>query len=164
MHSQIYLSWTLFILVIHEFWQDACKAFCSANCCCPSPLPPRWLVFVGDTTFFTLWFSLSSKLRSFVTIPIWHRWNIIPCYFTHLMVTMVDEQQFHCLIVCSNQFGTDTESARASRKQYKETLYSVLFDMNVPAVCAVDQVCILMSLLATLFDQMLTFITSWCTL
>jgi len=36
----------------------------------------------------------------------------------------------------------DTESARASRKQYKETIYSVLFDMNVPAVCAVDQVCI----------------------
>ncbi|KAL6651588.1 hypothetical protein ACP70R_010513 [Stipagrostis hirtigluma subsp. patula] len=33
----------------------------------------------------------------------------------------------------------DTESARASRKQYKEMLYSVLFDMNVPAVCAVDQ-------------------------
>ncbi|GJN26109.1 hypothetical protein PR202_gb14012 [Eleusine coracana subsp. coracana] len=33
----------------------------------------------------------------------------------------------------------DTESARASRKQYEETLYSVLFDMNVPAVCAVDQ-------------------------
>ncbi|XP_020168079.1 actin-related protein 8 [Aegilops tauschii subsp. strangulata] len=33
----------------------------------------------------------------------------------------------------------DTEAARASRKQYKETLYSVLFDMNVPAVCAVDQ-------------------------
>ncbi|CAD6259152.1 unnamed protein product [Miscanthus lutarioriparius] len=33
----------------------------------------------------------------------------------------------------------DTESARASRKQYKETLYSVLFDMNVPTVCAVDQ-------------------------
>ncbi|XP_052151586.1 actin-related protein 8 [Oryza glaberrima] len=33
----------------------------------------------------------------------------------------------------------DTESARASRKQYKDTLYSVLFDMNVPAVCAVDQ-------------------------
>jgi hypothetical protein len=37
-------------------------------------------------------------------------------------------------------FITDTESARASRKQYEETLYSVLFDMNVPAVCAVDQV------------------------
>lgn len=33
----------------------------------------------------------------------------------------------------------DTEAARASRKQYKETLYSVLFEMNVPAVCAVDQ-------------------------
>ncbi|KAJ0988169.1 hypothetical protein J5N97_006525 [Dioscorea zingiberensis] len=33
----------------------------------------------------------------------------------------------------------DTESARASRKQLRETIYSVLFDMNVPAVCAVDQ-------------------------
>ncbi|XP_020099949.1 actin-related protein 8 isoform X3 [Ananas comosus] len=33
----------------------------------------------------------------------------------------------------------DTESARASRKQYRETIYSVLFDMNVPAVCAIDQ-------------------------
>ncbi|XP_072994258.1 actin-related protein 8 [Typha latifolia] len=33
----------------------------------------------------------------------------------------------------------DTESARASRKQYREAIYSVLFDMNVPAVCAIDQ-------------------------
>jgi hypothetical protein len=39
-------------------------------------------------------------------------------------------------------FVTDTESARASRKQYKETIFSVLFDMDVPAVCAVDQVCV----------------------
>lgn len=42
------------------------------------------------------------------------------------------------------QLGADTEAARASRKQYKETLYSVLFEMNVPAVCAVDQVSIFM--------------------
>ncbi|WOK95261.1 hypothetical protein Cni_G03968 [Canna indica] len=33
----------------------------------------------------------------------------------------------------------DTEAARASRKQLKEAIYSVLFDMNAPAVCAIDQ-------------------------
>lgn len=33
----------------------------------------------------------------------------------------------------------DTESARASRRQLRETIYSVLFDMNAPAVCAIDQ-------------------------
>ncbi|XP_066344806.1 actin-related protein 8-like [Miscanthus floridulus] len=49
----------------------------------------------------------------------------------------------------------DTESARASRKQYKETLYSVLFDMNVPTVCAVDQVCII-----ALFDYYSIFVAS----
>ncbi|CAM8937322.1 unnamed protein product [Rhodiola kirilowii] len=33
----------------------------------------------------------------------------------------------------------DTESARASRKQLREAIYSTLFDLNVPAVCAVNQ-------------------------
>lgn len=33
----------------------------------------------------------------------------------------------------------DTEPAKASRQQLKETIYSVLFDMNVPAVCAINQ-------------------------
>ncbi|KAL6204204.1 hypothetical protein ACLB2K_021472 [Fragaria x ananassa] len=33
----------------------------------------------------------------------------------------------------------DTESAKASRKQLKEAIYRVLFDMNVPAVCAINQ-------------------------
>ncbi|PIA58257.1 hypothetical protein AQUCO_00500294v1 [Aquilegia coerulea] len=33
----------------------------------------------------------------------------------------------------------DTESAKAARRQLKETIYSVLFDMNVPAVCALNQ-------------------------
>lgn len=37
----------------------------------------------------------------------------------------------------------DTESARASRRLLRETIFSVLFDMNAPAVCAIDQVCIL---------------------
>ncbi|CAA6670780.1 unnamed protein product [Spirodela intermedia] len=33
----------------------------------------------------------------------------------------------------------DTESARASRRQLRDAIYTVLFDMNVPAVCAIDQ-------------------------
>ncbi|XP_027346131.1 actin-related protein 8-like isoform X2 [Abrus precatorius] len=33
----------------------------------------------------------------------------------------------------------DTESAKASRQQLKEAIYSALFDMNVPAVCALNQ-------------------------
>ncbi|KAJ1420525.1 F-box-like domain superfamily [Sesbania bispinosa] len=33
----------------------------------------------------------------------------------------------------------DTESAKASRRQLKEAIYASLFDMNVPAVCAVNQ-------------------------
>lgn len=34
----------------------------------------------------------------------------------------------------------DTESAKASRRQLKETIHAALFDMNVPAVCAINQV------------------------
>ncbi|XP_047149127.1 actin-related protein 8 [Vigna umbellata] len=33
----------------------------------------------------------------------------------------------------------DTQSAKASRQQLKEAIYASLFDMNVPAVCAVNQ-------------------------
>ncbi|GLT26437.1 hypothetical protein SLA2020_015010 [Shorea laevis] len=33
----------------------------------------------------------------------------------------------------------DTESAKASRRQLKEAIHTVLFDMNVPAVCAINQ-------------------------
>ncbi|XP_075667981.1 actin-related protein 8 isoform X1 [Castanea sativa] len=33
----------------------------------------------------------------------------------------------------------NTESAKASRQQLKKTIYSALFDMNVPAVCAINQ-------------------------
>lgn len=34
----------------------------------------------------------------------------------------------------------DTESAKASRQQLKEAICAALFDMNVPAVCALNQV------------------------
>ncbi|XP_042502709.1 actin-related protein 8-like [Macadamia integrifolia] len=33
----------------------------------------------------------------------------------------------------------DTESAKAARKQLKTAIYSVLFEMDVPAVCAINQ-------------------------
>ncbi|KAM7269447.1 hypothetical protein ACFE04_024944 [Oxalis oulophora] len=33
----------------------------------------------------------------------------------------------------------DTQSAKASRRQLKEAIYTVLFDMQVPAVCAINQ-------------------------
>ncbi|KAL0443209.1 UNVERIFIED_CONTAM: Actin-related protein 8 [Sesamum latifolium] len=33
----------------------------------------------------------------------------------------------------------NTESAKSSRRQLKDAMYSTLFDMNVPAVCAVNQ-------------------------
>ncbi|ESW20648.1 hypothetical protein PHAVU_005G003800 [Phaseolus vulgaris] len=33
----------------------------------------------------------------------------------------------------------DTQSAKASRQQLKDAIYASLFDMNVPAVCAVNQ-------------------------
>ncbi|WCJ32519.1 actin-related protein 8 [Euphorbia peplus] len=33
----------------------------------------------------------------------------------------------------------DTETAKASRRQLKEAVYSTLFDMNAPAVCAINQ-------------------------
>ncbi|KAJ8423783.1 hypothetical protein Cgig2_018442 [Carnegiea gigantea] len=41
--------------------------------------------------------------------------------------------------ICHND---DNESAKASRRQLKEAIYSALFDMNVPAVCAISQISI----------------------
>ncbi|KAK3141215.1 hypothetical protein QOZ80_4BG0330940 [Eleusine coracana subsp. coracana] len=56
--------------------------------------------------------------------------------YTRMQVKPSNQPIIVVLPLCHSD---DTESARASRKQYEETLYSVLFDMNVPAVCAVDQ-------------------------
>ncbi|XP_062112803.1 actin-related protein 8-like [Humulus lupulus] len=33
----------------------------------------------------------------------------------------------------------DTESAKASKRQLKEAIYTALFNMNVPAICAINQ-------------------------
>lgn len=35
---------------------------------------------------------------------------------------------------------SDTESDAAARRQLYESIHTALFDMHVPAVCAVDQV------------------------
>lgn len=37
-------------------------------------------------------------------------------------------------------FIPDTESAKVSRQQLKEAIYASLFDINVPVVCAINQV------------------------
>lgn len=37
-------------------------------------------------------------------------------------------------------YVADTESAKAARRQLKEAIYSVLFGMDVPAICAINQV------------------------
>ncbi len=55
-----------------------------------------------------------------------------------------------CLSVCITWYFffliiPDTESDKASRRQLKETIYSALFDMNVPAVCAINQVDLLLN-------------------
>ncbi|KAK4253368.1 hypothetical protein QN277_010687 [Acacia crassicarpa] len=38
-----------------------------------------------------------------------------------------------------HEVGHDIESAKASRRQLKEAICAALFDMNVPAICAVNQ-------------------------
>ena len=53
--------------------------------------------------------------------------------------------------------SADNESARASRRQLKDTIYAALFDMNVPAVCAINQVCCLdLSTYSSSFSMFLT--------
>ncbi|KAL5190648.1 Actin-related protein 8 [Glycine soja] len=44
-----------------------------------------------------------------------------------------------CFLVFFVVVISDTESAKASRQQLKEAIYASLFDMNVPAVCAINQ-------------------------
>ncbi|XP_074591340.1 actin-related protein 8 isoform X4 [Curcuma longa] len=56
--------------------------------------------------------------------------------FSRMQVKASSQPVVVSLPIC---YVDDTESARASRKQLKEAIYSVLFDMNVPAVCAIDQ-------------------------
>ncbi|XP_042446787.1 actin-related protein 8-like isoform X2 [Zingiber officinale] len=56
--------------------------------------------------------------------------------FSRMQVKTSSQPVVVSLPIC---YVDDTESARASRKQLKEAIYSVLFEMNVPAVCAIDQ-------------------------
>ncbi|XP_057453853.1 actin-related protein 8-like isoform X3 [Lotus japonicus] len=58
-----------------------------------------------------------------------HFWNLAT--LSHLCILG--------FVIFMQLFITDTESAKASRRQLKEAIYTSLFDMNVPAVCAVSQ-------------------------
>ncbi|XP_042376944.1 actin-related protein 8-like isoform X1 [Zingiber officinale] len=64
--------------------------------------------------------------------------------FRHFFSTIFSRMQVrsssHPIIVSLPICHTeDTEAAQTSRRQLREAIYSVLFDMNAPAVCAVDQ-------------------------
>lgn len=56
--------------------------------------------------------------------------------YTRMQVKPSSQPIIVSLPICHSD---DTESARASRRQLKEAIHSVLFDLNVPAVCAIDQ-------------------------
>ncbi|KAM7252388.1 hypothetical protein ACFE04_024271 [Oxalis oulophora] len=50
-----------------------------------------------------------------------------------------DEFDSCCVLQYEFFLHLDTESAKASRRLLKQSIYTVLFDMHVPAVCAVNQ-------------------------
>ncbi|XP_075486782.1 actin-related protein 8 [Primulina tabacum] len=66
-----------------------------------------------------------SRLRHFFS-TICHRMQVK----TSTQPIVVSTPLCHC---------NDTQSDKNSRRRLKEVIYSTLFDMNVPAVCAVDQ-------------------------
>ncbi|KAK3024319.1 hypothetical protein RJ639_043001 [Escallonia herrerae] len=66
-----------------------------------------------------------SKLRHFFT-TIYSRMQVKPS--SHPIIVSVPICQYD-----------DTESAKAARRQLREAIYSTLFSLNVPAVCAINQ-------------------------
>lgn len=63
-------------------------------------------------------------------------------FFCSNFFTLVGQLFSHSLVMffLGLPHESDTESAKGSRRQLKDAIYSSLFDMNVPAVCAVNQV------------------------
>lgn len=57
-----------------------------------------------------------------------------------IMILLFLHTSRHTLFTYFMCLYSDTESAKASRRQLKEAIYRALFDMNVPAVCAINQV------------------------
>ncbi|XP_022932370.1 actin-related protein 8 [Cucurbita moschata] len=86
---------------------------------CPSGRSPTFLEFGNIES------PMYSRLRHFFA-TIYSRMRVKPSF--HPVVVS--------LPICHYD---DTESAKASRQQLKEAIHSVLFDMNVPSVCAVNQ-------------------------
>ncbi|XP_078443394.1 actin-related protein 8 [Wolffia australiana] len=56
--------------------------------------------------------------------------------FARMQVKRSSQPAVISLPICHSD---DTETARASRRELREAIHSVLFDLNVPAVCAIDQ-------------------------
>lgn len=67
-----------------------------------------------------------------------------------------------CLVYffLSLSLSLDTESARASRRQLKDAIHAVLFDMNAPAVCALDQVSALDGAIVCVFFLLMLIVHS----
>ncbi|KAF9604995.1 hypothetical protein IFM89_012951 [Coptis chinensis] len=80
-----------------------------------------------------------SRLRHFFA-TIYSRFGVLPFGLAYLYIRMqVKPSKYPTVVSIPICHYDDTESAKAARRQLKETIYSVLFDMNVPAVCAINQ-------------------------
>ncbi|KAK1310273.1 Actin-related protein 8 [Acorus calamus] len=82
----------------------------------------RWATFLE---FGNIESPLTSRLRHFFAT-----------IYIRMQVKPSSQPVIVSIPICHSD---DTESARASRKQLREAIYTVLFDMNVPAVCAINQ-------------------------
>ncbi|KAH9312963.1 hypothetical protein KI387_027998, partial [Taxus chinensis] len=85
----------------------------------PSGISPTFLEFANIES------PMKSRLRHFFK-TVYDRLKVKPSTQPLVISTPI----CHC---------DDTQSVKAARRQLREAIYQVLFDMNVPAVCAIDQ-------------------------
>ncbi|KAA8527129.1 hypothetical protein F0562_008642 [Nyssa sinensis] len=101
---------------------DGGSGYCKygwSKCASPSGRATTFLEFGNIET------PMSSKLRNFF-VTIYSRMQVKKS--AHPIVVSIP--------ICHYE---DTESAKAARRQLKEAIYTTLFNMNVPAVCAINQ-------------------------
>ncbi|KAK8591694.1 hypothetical protein V6N13_031727 [Hibiscus sabdariffa] len=77
-----------------------------------------------------------SRLRHFFA-TIYSRMQVRPT--TQPLILSIPLCHYDVLSLRRREDSDDTDSAKASRRQLKDAIHTVLFDMNVPAVCAVSQ-------------------------
>ncbi|CAJ1942079.1 unnamed protein product [Sphenostylis stenocarpa] len=100
-------------------------------------LPPS--VVIDGSGFWLLQIRLEQRRFSFRAIrdlfgDVFH--VLILCFERMMQVKPSSQPAVVSIPICHYD---DTESAKASRQQLKEAIYAALFDMNVPAVCALNQ-------------------------